>query len=93
MEGAAPSDAVAVTFCAFHPLGWTANIPGFGLLAEDFPDPALHIWDYEASLSKPAAFAPMGQVALKPFVGKIWLGTCRTGPSQRGAAASGGRQS
>lgn len=33
VEGAEPGDAVAVTFCAFHPLGWgwTANIPGFGL--------------------------------------------------------------
>ena len=75
IEGAEPGDAVAVTFRAFHPLGWgwTANIPGFGLLAEDFPDPALHIWDYDISLCKPAAYASMGQVALKPFVGTIGL--------------------
>ena len=42
-------------------------------MAEDFPDPALHIWDYDTSLCKPAAYAPMGQVALKPFVGTIGL--------------------
>ena len=39
--GAEPGDAVAVTFKAFHPSGWgwTANIPGFGLLADDLPRP------------------------------------------------------
>ena len=81
IEGAEPGDAVAVTFRAFHPLGWgwTANIPGFGLLAEDFPDPALHIWDYDISLCKPAAYAPMGQVALKPFVGTIGLALAEPG--------------
>ena len=81
VDGAEPGDAVAITFRAFHPLGWgwTANIPGFGLVADDFPNPALHIWDYDASLSKPAAFAPMGQVALKPFVGTIGLALAEPG--------------
>ena len=81
IEGAEPGDAVAVTFRAFHPLGWgwTANIPGFGHLAEDFPDPALHIWDYDISLCKPAAYASMGQVALKPFVGTIGLALAEPG--------------
>ena len=50
VEGAEPGDAVKVTFRKFIPsgVGWTANIPGFGLLADQFPDPALHIWTYDA---------------------------------------------
>tara|TARA_R110002126_G_scaffold51760_1_gene141333 strand:- start:2747 stop:3691 length:945 start_codon:yes stop_codon:yes gene_type:complete len=81
IDGAEPGDAVAITFLDFHPSGWgwTANIPGFGLLADDFPDPALHIWNYEKNLKRPAAFSPMGQVALKPFVGTIGLALAETG--------------
>jgi len=75
VNGAQPGDVVAITFLDFHPSGWgwTANIPGFGLLAEDFPEPALHLWTYETNLTKPAAFSTIGQVPLKPFVGTIGL--------------------
>ncbi len=81
VEGAAPGDAVAITFEAFHPSGWgwTANIPGFGLLADDFPDAALHIWRYDTDLTTPAGFAPMGQVPLRPFVGTIGLAPAEPG--------------
>jgi acetamidase/formamidase len=85
IDGAEPGDAVAVTFLAFHPTGpskgwgWTANIPGFGLLSDDFLDAALHIWNYDQSLSKPAAFCTMGQVPLKPFVGTIGLALAEPG--------------
>ena len=35
--------------------GWTANIPGFGLLADQFPEPALHIWKYDPiDLARPS---------------------------------------
>lgn len=75
VDGAEPGDAVAVTLLDFHASGWgwTANIPGFGLLADDFPDPALHTWTYDTGLKEPAAFAPVGRVPLKPFVGTIGL--------------------
>ena len=81
VEGAEPGDAVAITFNAFHPSGWgwTANIPGFGLLAEDFPDPALHIWSYDTGLATPSAFGPGGRVPLKPFVGTIGLALAEPG--------------
>ena len=44
VEGAEPGDALKVTIEEFKPsgFGWTANIPGFGLLADDFKEPALH---------------------------------------------------
>ena len=81
VDGAEPGDALAITFLEFHPSGWgwTANIPGFGLLAEDFLDPALHIWTYDTDLAKPAAFSPMGEVAMKPFVGTIGLAMAEAG--------------
>lgn len=81
IEGAEPGDAVAITFNAFHASGWgwTANIPGFGLLADEFPDAALHVWTYDTGLAKPAVFAPFGQVALKPFVGTIGLALAEAG--------------
>lgn len=81
VEGAEPGDAVAITFLEFHPSGWgwTANIPGFGLLADDFPDPALHVWTYDTGLSSPAAFSPAGQVPLKPFAGTVGLALAEDG--------------
>ena len=41
IEGAEPGDAVKITIDSFTPsgFGWTANIPGFGLLADQFKDP------------------------------------------------------
>ena len=73
VEGAEPGDALKVTIEAFKPsgFGWTANIPGFGLLADDFKEPALNIWKYDASSLEPALFGRNGRVPLKPFAGTI----------------------
>jgi len=51
--------------------GWTANIPGFGLLADDFKEPALNIWKYDAASLEPALFGKNARVPLKPFAGTI----------------------
>lgn len=82
VEGAEPGDAVAVTFRDFKPSGWgwTANIPGFGLLADQFTDPALHIWKYDSVAMVPALYGPGGKVPLKPFVGTIGLALSDPGP-------------
>ena len=47
VEGAEPGDALKVTIEEFTPsgFGWTANIPGFGLLADQFTEPALQHLD------------------------------------------------
>jgi acetamidase/formamidase len=73
VEGAEPGDALKVTVEGFEPSGWgwTANIPGFGLLADQFPDPALHIWRYDPGTMAPAMYGPGGRVPLKPFTGTI----------------------
>ena len=49
VDGAKPGDALKVTIDEFAPsgFGWTANIPGFGLLADQFSEPALKLWSYE----------------------------------------------
>jgi acetamidase/formamidase len=56
IEGAEPGDVLKVTLLSFKPSGWgwTANIPGFGLLAEEFPDPDLHLWKYNSDTLAPA---------------------------------------
>lgn len=78
LEGAEPGDAVKVTIESFAPhviegkgFGWTANIPGFGLLADQFTDPALHVWSYDPSTMVPALWGHEGRVPLKPFAGTI----------------------
>lgn len=71
VDGAEPGDTLKVTLVGFEPLGWawTGVIPGFGLLAEDFPEPALHIWSFDKSFATPAAYGNWGRVPLKPFCG------------------------
>jgi acetamidase/formamidase len=75
IDGAEPGDALKVTLLGFAPSGWgwTAIIPGFGLLADDFPEPALNLWKYDASSLRPAAYGPGGTVPLRPFCGTIGL--------------------
>lgn len=82
VDGAVPGDALKVTIRSFQPSGWgwTANIPGFGLLADQFPEPALHLWKYEPGAMGPAAFGPGGRVPLKPFAGTIGLAPAEPGP-------------
>jgi len=81
IEGAEPGDVLKVTLLSFDPCGWgwTANIPGFGLLADDFREPALHIWQYDAKSLAPALFGRWGRVPLKPFTGTIGLAPAAAG--------------
>jgi len=81
VDGAEPGDAVKVTLLSFASSGWgwTANIPGFGLLADQFPAPALHVWKYDATTLAPAMYGPGGRVPLKPFCGTIGLAPAEPG--------------
>jgi acetamidase/formamidase len=73
VEGAEPGDALKVTIDSFAPSGhgWTANIPGFGLLADQFTEAALTLWKYDPSTLAPALWGKEGAVPLKPFAGTI----------------------
>jgi acetamidase/formamidase len=81
IDGAEPGDAVKVTLLSFKPSGWgwSANIPGFGLLADQFKDPALHIWTYDPGTMAPALYGPGGRVPLKPFTGTIGVAPAEPG--------------
>tara|TARA_E500000331_G_scaffold358363_1_gene424664 strand:- start:195 stop:1133 length:939 start_codon:yes stop_codon:yes gene_type:complete len=81
IEGAVPGDALQVTLDSYRPSGWgwTANIPGFGLLADQFQQPALHIWSYDTDTLLPALFGNFGQVPLKPFAGTVGVAPAEMG--------------
>lgn len=81
IEGAEPGDLLKVTVLSLAPSGWgwTANIPGFGLLAEEFTEPALHVWRYDAQALTPCAFGSHARVPLKPFIGTIGVAPAEPG--------------
>ena len=78
VEGAQPGDALVVDTIDFEGSGWgwTAIIPGFGLLAEDFPAPFLHISSYGAG---GVEFAPGIRLPVRPFPGTIGVAPAETG--------------
>ncbi|WP_096189876.1 acetamidase/formamidase family protein [Evansella halocellulosilytica] len=71
IEGAKPGDTLEVEIEGFGPQswGWTAIIPGFGLLNDEFIDPYLKIWDLEKN--KKAEFLPGIELPTNPFPGTI----------------------
>ena len=81
VEGAEPGDVLKVEIREFVPsgIGWTAVIPGFGLLADQFTDPALHIWTYDPGTMTPSLFGPGGSMPLKPFAGTIGVAPAEPG--------------
>jgi acetamidase/formamidase len=80
VDGARPGDALKITFLSYRPSGWgwTGNIPGFGLLADQFPEARLHHWNYDPGLT-PAMYGPGGKVPLRPFTGTIGVALAEPG--------------
>ncbi|PSR22979.1 MAG: acetamidase [Sulfobacillus acidophilus] len=78
VESAEPGDALLVEVLGMEmdSWGWTANIPGFGLLAEEFSEPHLRIsrvgTDYAEILS--GIFIPVC-----PFIGTIGVAPAQSG--------------
>ena len=81
IDGAEPGDVLKVEIQRFHPsgFGWTAIIPGFGLLADQFGDPHLKIWNYDPETLAPSVFSDLARVPLKPFAGTIGLAPAEAG--------------
>ena len=78
VEGAEPGDALRVTIESFEPSGWgwTALIPGFGLLADQFPDPLLHISRYDSDFID---FVDGVRVPVRPFPGTLGVAPAAAG--------------
>lgn len=78
VDSAEPGDALRVTVEDLAPSGWgwTGLIPGFGLLADDFPEPALRTWRHD---ERAAVMAGVAAVPVKPFPGTIGVAPAEPG--------------
>src|SRR4051812_7926258 len=74
VEGAEPGDTLAVEILALHTRGggWTATLPGLGLLADDFTEPYLRVFDL--SPGDHTVFREDIVIPLTPFMGT--MGVC-----------------
>lgn len=81
VRGARPGDVleVEVLELAMSDWGWTAIIPGFGLLAEAYTEPYLKHWSLTPG-ARTARFAPGIEVPVAPFPGTIGLAPAEPGP-------------
>jgi acetamidase/formamidase len=79
VKGAQPGDTLAVEILDIHTQGWgwTAILPGFGLLPDDFPDAYLRIFDL--SHGDVAYLREDIAIPLTPFFGT--MGVCPAGAS------------
>ncbi|OQD77992.1 hypothetical protein PENDEC_c002G03501 [Penicillium decumbens] len=73
VENAQPGDVLKVEVLSLQVAdwGWSAIIPGFGLLAEDFPEPQINIWSLDREKGY-AQFKDM-RIPLRPFLGCMGL--------------------
>jgi acetamidase/formamidase len=80
VAGAEPGDSLQVDILELAPdgWGWTASIPGFGLLADDFSDPFYKVTAVPGASGR-AEFWPGIQVPLAPFCGEMGVAPS-TGP-------------
>ena len=81
IENAEEGDVIEVEFLEYitSGWGWTAIIPGFGLLADEFNDPDIYIWKYDSNNPNQSLYSSFGKVPLKPFVGTIGLALKESG--------------
>jgi formamidase len=78
VQDARPGDDLVVTITEIETAGWgwTANIPGFGLLAADFPDPHLRISKVK---DRRVELLPGLEIASRPMVGTIGVAPAAPG--------------
>ncbi len=78
VEGAQPGDTLAVEMVSIETQGWgwTAILPGLGLLPDDFPDPYLRIFDLSGDVTP---LDDVARIPVEPFFGT--MGVCPAGAS------------
>lgn len=80
VRGARPGDALAVELLEFRPRrwGWTAIIPGFGLLADEYPDPWLRISEVDPDRGV-VQFSEHASLPYRPFPGTVGVAPVEPG--------------
>jgi acetamidase/formamidase len=80
VKGAKAGDVLEVELLEFvpRPWGWTAIIPGFGLLADEFPDPWLRISRVDAGGGR-IRFSDAVTLPYRPFPGTIGVAPAEPG--------------
>jgi acetamidase/formamidase len=80
VKGAAPGDVLAVEILELkpHDWGWTAIIPGFGLLADEFPEPWLNISEVDLERGE-VQFGHGVTLPFAPFPGTIGVAPAEPG--------------
>ncbi|HEY6692782.1 MAG TPA: acetamidase/formamidase family protein [Solirubrobacteraceae bacterium] len=78
VKGAQPGDVLEVEILSLRPRdwGWTAIIPGFGLLADEFPEPWLRI---STIANGRVAFLDDVELPFEPFPGTIGVAPAEPG--------------
>ena len=87
VRGAEPGDALEVEILSLHPgsWGWSAILPGLGLLAADFPDPYVRYFDLGDRTS--AELRQDVHIPIAPFCGTMGhrrTRTARSPPADQG---------
>src|SRR4051812_4639129 len=80
VKGAQPGDVLEVEILSLRPRdwGWTAIIPGFGLLADEFTEPWLAISSVDAATGR-VAFLDDISLPFEPFPGTIGVAPAEPG--------------
>jgi acetamidase/formamidase len=80
VKGAQPGDVLAIDILELRPRdwGWTAIIPGFGLLADEFGEPWLRISEVDASAGR-VRFGEVVALPYDPFPGTIGVAPAEPG--------------
>jgi len=80
IKDAEPGDALEVEILALRPgsWGWTALLPGLGLLASDFPDP--YVRYFELGNRTSAELRQDIHIPIAPFCGTMGVATDEPGP-------------
>src|SRR6202162_2352172 len=79
VKGAGPGDVLEVEILALRPgsWGWTALLPGLGLLAADFPDP--YVRYFELGSRTTAELRKDIHIPIAPFCGTMGVATDEPG--------------
>jgi formamidase len=78
VDGAEPGDVLVVEVLEIEPasFGYTAQIPGFGFLADEFPDPFLVRWDISDGVAI-SRDLPRVRIPGAPFMGTMGVAPSR----------------